>query len=86
MIIDYYCCYYYNLSNADTEGTEQSVHIREVSVLERSRRLRHFQDCTDSLRCSVTKFRLKVSVALISESKSINFIVLLVYMQSYIGI
>ena len=31
-----------NLSNTDTEGTEQSVRIREVSVLERSRRLRHF--------------------------------------------
>ena len=31
-----------NLSNTDTEGTEQSVRIREVSVLESSRRLRHF--------------------------------------------
>ena len=31
-----------NLSNTDTEGTEQSVLIREVSVLERSRQLRHF--------------------------------------------
>ena len=31
-----------NLSNTDTEGMEQSVRIREVSVLERSRRLRHF--------------------------------------------
>ena len=31
-----------NLSNTDTEGTEQSVSIREVSVLETSRRLRHF--------------------------------------------
>ena len=26
-----------NLSNTDTEGTEQSVRIREVFVLERSR-------------------------------------------------
>ena len=59
-----------NLSNTDTEETEGSVRIREVTMI------------TSLLRpqCSVSKSSPKLSVLLISESKLINVIVLLSYM------
>ena len=47
-----------NLSNADTEGIERSVRIREVSVYKRSLRWRHFYDFTYSFKYSVAETRL----------------------------
>ena len=47
-----------NLSNMDTEGTEQSVCIREVSIWKRSLWWRHFYYSTYSFKCSVAKTRL----------------------------
>ena len=40
-----------NLSNTDTEGTEQSVRIREVSAVERSWILSHFKGSIDGIKC-----------------------------------
>ena len=48
-----------NLSNTDTEGIEQSVYIREVSVLEKSVWWRHFQVSPEHLEYLVTKIRPK---------------------------
>ena len=47
-----------NLSNMKSEGTEQSVCIREVSIWKRSLWWRHFYYSTYSLKCSVAKTRL----------------------------
>ena len=44
-----------NLSNMETEGTEQSVRIREVSVVWRSWILRHFKGSIDGIKCSLSQ-------------------------------
>ena len=66
-----------NLSNTDTEGTEQSVLIREVSVWKRSLPWRHFYDSTYSFKCSVAKTGLtlvfKLHLNLIHSTKTLSF-------------
>ena len=67
-----------NLSNTDTEGTERSVRIREVSVLKRSLWWSHFYDYTYSFKCSVVKTRLTLVFKLhlkllIHSTKALSF-------------
>ena len=44
-----------NLSDTDTEGTGQSVRIREVSVVYRSWILRHFKGSIGGIKCSLSQ-------------------------------
>ena len=44
-----------NLSNTDTKGTEQSVCIRELSVVWRSWTLRHFKGSINGIKCSLSQ-------------------------------
>ena len=66
-----------NLSNTDTEGTERSVRIREVSVWKRSLPWRHFYDSTYRFKCSVAKTGLtlvfKLHLNLIHSTKTLSF-------------
>ena len=62
-----------NLSNMETEGTEQIVRIREVSVVWRSWILCHFKDSIDGIKCSLSqnwpKQVYEVHFILLTENK-----------------